>query len=225
MSASADPIPRLHVLLSEAELAGAGLGWAADLLETGTSIAVHLRARLPARRLFAAAESLAARAAPGNWCVVNDRLDIAMASRAQAAQLGRRSLPVAEAVRLRGPGSGLRIGASVHGVAQAVSAVRAGADYLVLGTIYSTPSHERRPGAGPELVAAVRDAVNDAPVGVLAIGGIDNRRVPAVVGAGASGVVVHRAVCRAPDPVEAADEMGRVLETAMRRESERQEML
>lgn len=218
MSGCSDPIPRLHVLLSEVELDGSGLAWASEMLETGSSIAVHLRVRLEARRVFSAARHLAERAAAsGNWCVVNDRVDIALATPTQAVQLGRASLPVADVVRLRGAAAGPRIGASVHGVEEAVSAVASGADYLVLGTIYSTPSHPGEPGSGPEMIASVRASVKDTGVPVLAIGGIDRERVPVVVEAGARGVVVGRAVRAAPDPLRAAHDLEEVLAELMDR--------
>jgi len=205
----------LHILLSETELEGSGLGWATEILETGSSIAVHLRARLEGRPLSGVATTLARRAAAnGNWCVVNDRVDVAMATRSQAVQLGRASLCVEDVVRLRGPTPGLRIGASVHGVEEAVSAAGSGADYLVLGTIYSTSSHPGRPGSGPAAIAAVRSAVH---VPVLAIGGISRARVAAVVKQGAGGIVVSRAVCEAPDPLRAAHDLEDALAQAMDR--------
>jgi len=215
VSVSSDPIPRLHVLLSETELDDSGLEWAGEILETGSSIAVHIRARAGGRRLFHVASTLTRRAADtGNWCVVNDRVDVAMATPTQAVQLGRASLPVEDVVRLRGPRRGLRIGVSVHGVEEAVAAAASGADYLVLGTIYSTSSHAGRPGSGPEMIATVGSAVDDESMPVLAIGGIERERVAAVIAAGAWGVVVGRAVCAAPDPVRATQD----LEEALRRE-------
>jgi thiamine-phosphate pyrophosphorylase len=193
---------------------------AAALLELGRrNLALHLRAH---GRPGGALWTLAGRVAPaaraaGTLLVLNDRVDIALALAAAPAagapaapagargralahwlpgvQLGARSLPVA-AVRRVLP-QGMPVGVSVHDVAEAAGAAGAGADWLLLGTIYATPSHPGRPGAGPALVRTVA-AVTALPL--IAIGGLTPERVGPVVGAGAHGVAVLRGVWSAPDP-------------------------
>ena len=205
-----------------------------ELLERLAPVAVHLRARITARRLFDVAAELApiARRA-GSWLVVNGRPDVALAAGARAVQLGRAALGVRETRRMvavcagrraavggpgaaRGPGAAgeLAIGASVHDAEEALRATRAGADYLVLGTIYATPSHPGVEGGGPEAVAAVRRRLaSDHPPPILAIGGVRADRIEALLEAGAYGVVVGRAVWSAPDPALAADDLWRRLDT------------
>ncbi len=167
----------------------------------GGSLALHLRCReVPARRQHRLARRLRREAERhGGWCVVNGRVDVALTSGAQAVQLGAGSLPVEEARRVLG--RGVPVGRSVHGAAEAREAAEAGANFLLVGTIYATPSHPDRPGAGPERVARCRAS---APVPVVAIGGIDAGRVAEVREAGASGVAAIRAIWDAPDPVAAA---------------------
>jgi thiamine-phosphate diphosphorylase len=123
--------------------------------------------------------------------VINDRVDLAAAVGADAVQLGQRSLPVHEVRRLESRGllgtatPPLRIGASVHSRDEARDA--RGADWLLVGTLYPTPSHRKRPGSGPQLVA---DVVRDSGVPVLGIGGVSVERVTDVIAQGAHGVAV-----------------------------------
>lgn len=192
----------------------------------GVWVAIHLRARVPARSLYrAAAELSAARAGGRGWCVVNGRPDIALAAGADAVQLGRAALPVAD-VRALASGTDLRLGASVHGPEEAARAARDGSDFLVVGTMYPTPSHPGRPGGGPEAMARAVSAARDAAsvaLPLLGIGGIDAGRVGELVAAGAHGVVVARAVWSTADWRAAVLELARALAGAPRaRETEGQ---
>lgn len=201
-----DELPRLHVLLTDAEARREDpVDDARALLAAGQGeVAVHLRLRgAGGRRLHELA--LRVREAAdrhGGWCVVNDRVDVALTAGAHAVQLGGGSLPVADARHVLG--EGVAVGRSVHGVGEARRAARDGANHLVLGTIYPTPSHPDRPGAGPGLVEEV------AGLGppVIAIGGVNAGRVPELAEAGARAVAVRRAVWEAdPPPADAAREL------------------
>lgn len=193
-------LPALHVVTSDAVLADDGfLANAGTLIEArGAGLALHLRGPgTPARRLHALAAALVSRArAHGALLLVNDRADVALAVGAHGVQLGRRSLPAAAARRLN---DGWLVGSSVHGTAEAEAA--AGADFLVVGTIWATPSHPGRPGAGPALLGEVRRA---SPLPVIAIGGITPARAREARRAGADGVAVVRGIWGAADPVAAA---------------------
>lgn len=204
-------IPRLHVLAAERELADdAGVRTLERLLERAGPVAIHLRARLSARRIFDIASRLTWRTGrTGGWVVVNGRPDIALAVSTQAVQLGRGALSprtVREWVTSRG--SSTRIGSSVHGVEEAIRAAQDGADYVVLGTIHSTPSHPGIDGSGAQAVRLTAERLAEAtPIPILAIGGFNPDRAREAVRAGAHGVVVGRAVWDAPDPVIAAAEL------------------
>lgn len=201
------PPPRLHVVVPDAVAAREGFEAAADELwaRAGAELALHLRLPgTPARRLHALARRLSERArSAGGWCVVNGRVDVALAAGAQGVQLGTGALPPEEARRLLGPAAA--VGVSVHAPPEARRAGRAGANLVLLGTIFPTPSHPDRPGAGLARVAACRDA--GPPL--IAIGGVTPARADAVLGAGAHGVAVLRGVWEADDPPAAA---GRYLE-------------
>ncbi len=204
-------IPRLHVLVGDDELDRPdGPGTARLLLERlGSGVAVHLRARATARRLAGAARDLAAVAAgSGGWCAVNGRLDVALAAGAQAVQLGRGAIDPADARALIDRlGLPLRVGVSVHGAAESVDAAERGAQHLVLGTIFPTPTHPDRPGGGSALIREARDRLDRSgwrEVPLLAIGGLGPERVAEALAAGAHGIVVRRAVWSAGDPLGAA---------------------
>lgn len=217
MNGSTEPVPRLHILLDAGRLRGAALAESARLYGLGRPVALHLRARISAARLFAAAERLAGAAGSG-WCVVNGRPDIALAAGAHAVQLGHTALSVRE-VRALARRASLRIGASVHGPDEAVAAAGDGADFLVVGTMYSTPTHPGREGRGPAGMARVARAVEaagHAGLPLLGIGGIDAGRIEPLVDAGAHGVVVRRAVWDQDDPAVAAASLADALAIAGR---------
>ncbi|MCG8466807.1 MAG: thiamine phosphate synthase [Gemmatimonadetes bacterium] len=207
-------IPRLHVLVSERQLESAvGLETAVRVLERAGPVAVHLRARVEANRLYEAARRLAERAGETRgWLVVNGRPDIALAASAHGVQLGRGALSIGETKRIAGAGDAeLRIGASVHGVREAEGAADDGADYLVLGTIHPTPSHPGTKGEGPEIIRATADRVS---IPILAIGGVGIETADEAMAAGAYGAVVASAVWDRTDPPGAARELRETLDAA-----------
>jgi thiamine-phosphate pyrophosphorylase len=195
-------VPRLHLVTDDRVLAAPGFDERATaLLEAhGPALALHLRGHgTRGRELFALAAALAGRAATtGSVLLVNDRVDVALAAGC-GAQVGRRSIPVPCARTLLGAGAVL--GYSAHGSREARAAVDDGADVILLGTIWPTPSHSGVSGAGLELVAEVAASLA-APV--IAIGGVTPARAREAVEAGAHGVAVLGGVWDAAEPVSAA---------------------
>jgi thiamine-phosphate pyrophosphorylase len=205
-------LPPLHILVGDEQAVRPDFPEVADeLLDAwGADLALHLRLRQAAgARLFELASRFTAAAErTGGWCVVNDRLDVALGAGAQAVQLGRTALPVAAAREVietcAGKGgplpTGPALGASVHGEEEARSAAADGANYLVLGTIFASRTH---PGVTPHGIAIVeRCCAVGLPV--IAIGGMNAARAPEVRRAGAAGLAVVRAVWDAGEPREAA---------------------
>ena len=143
---------------------------------------------------------------------VNDRIDVALACDADGVQLAENSIPVEAARDL--VGGDLLVGRSVHSVESAIDASRAGADLLVLGTIFATASH---PGQPPSGVAPLAEASRHDAAPVLGIGGITARNAAKVVEAGASGVAVITAITESPDPREAARALKRAMTYAWQR--------
>ena len=93
---------------------------------------------------------------PRALLIVNERVDVAQACDADGVQLGEDGLPVPVVRRLLGEGK--LIGRSVHSVEAAMQAESEGADFLVVGTIFTTGSHPGAKPAGVELLAQVAGA-------------------------------------------------------------------
>jgi thiamine-phosphate pyrophosphorylase len=141
--------------------------------------------------------------ASGAMCLVDDRLDVALAVGADGAHVGARDLPVEAARRVLGAAAVL--GATARDPVAARAAVAQGASYLGAGPAYPTATKTGLPEPiGPAGIAAVAAAV-DVPV--VAIGGITAARVPELIRAGAYGVAVVGAICAAPDPAAATAEL------------------
>ena len=102
----------------------------------------------------------------------------------------------------------MRFGYSAHAAEEAKQAEQDGADWVFVGAIYATASHESVQPAGLQLVS---DAAAACGVPVIAIGGVTAARIAELRGAGARGVAVIRAVWDAPDPVQAAAELVNML--------------
>lgn len=147
--------------------------------------------------------------AHGAAFVINDRLDVALACRADACHLGQDDLPLADArAALAACNRRLWLGISTHNLDQVRAAVAAGADYLGFGPVFAT-----RTKANPDpvvglagLAAAVRVA---GPVPVVAIGGIGLEDAAAVYAAGAAAICAISAVNGAEDVAKAGRGMGR----------------
>jgi thiamine-phosphate pyrophosphorylase len=120
----------------------------------------------------------------GARVVVNDRVDVALAVGADGAHLAAHSMPV-QVVR-RFVSRAFVIGASCHSLDEAIAAESGGADYLVLGPVFETPS---KLAYGPPLgLEKLRNVTSRIRIPVLALGGITVDRVRPCVEAGASGI-------------------------------------
>jgi thiamine-phosphate pyrophosphorylase len=184
----------------------------ADAALRGGVDVVQLREKgLEARQELAALEVLAdAARRHGALLAVNDRADVALAAGADVLHLGQDDLPVPWARRV--VGDDVVIGRSTHDAAQAAAAaVEDGADYFCTGPCWPTPTKPGRPAPGLDLVRATAASAPGRPW--FAIGGIDHARLDEVLAAGATRVVVVRAITEADDPEAAA----RALRVRLRR--------
>ena len=105
-------------------------------------------------------------------------------------------MPVAEARAL--VGEDVLLGRSTHTPEQVEDAVVADVDYFAVGPVHATPTKPGRPAVGLELIRHAARAPRAVPW--FAIGGIDASNLAAVVGAGATRIVVVRALTDADDP-------------------------
>lgn len=134
---------------------------------------------------------------------INDRIDVALGVDADGVQLGSGSVPI-EAVR-GVVGTKILIGASVHSAVEAEETERAGADFILFGPVYFTPSK-----AGyrePQGLDRLREVVEKVSLPVYAIGGIKPENISRVRKAGVWGVALISAILSANDPRGAAQEI------------------
>jgi thiamine-phosphate pyrophosphorylase len=198
---------RLHVL-TDARGGQRALDAVAAAVGAGAPV-VQVRAKgCTDRELYDFARAVVTLCAPaGTTCLVNDRVDVALAVGADGTHLGAGDLPLAAARRIAGPGH--LLGGTAREPELARRLVAEGADYLGVGPAYPTRTKTGLPDAiGPAGVRAVAEAV-DVPV--IAIGGVTAERVAALLAAGAFGVAVVGAVAAAADPAAATGALLRAL--------------
>jgi thiamine-phosphate diphosphorylase len=194
------PLPRLHAITDGAIRVRDDVGRrAAAIAAAGPAVALHARDRgASGATLRAFAERLGALARPPEAALfVNARADVAAIAGAHGVQLGPDDLAPGDARRVFAAGW---IGRSVHSAEEAIAARDEGADYLLAGHVYDTPSHPDEPSRGPTLVEQA--ARTGLPV--IAIGGVTAERARELRDAGAWGVAAIRALWDAADPAAAA---------------------
>ena len=177
-------------------------------VEGGVNVVQVREKDLPSGELYELVARLIAIVGSRALVLVNDRLDVALATGADGVQLGTTALPT-EAARPLAPA--LLLGRSVHDVACAAEAAARGADLLVVGTMFATSSHPGLSPAGPNLLRKIAAATH---VPLVGIGGIGVANAHQVIAAGASGVAVISEILRAPDPREAAARLASAVQEA-----------
>ncbi|MEA2287153.1 MAG: thiamine-phosphate pyrophosphorylase [Solirubrobacteraceae bacterium] len=145
--------------------------------------------------------------AAGALFIVNDRPDLAVAAGADGVHVGQDDIPVAEARAVVGDDA--IVGLSTHSIEQADAGARSGADYIAVGPVHATPTKQGRPAIGLD---PVRHAAADVALPWFAIGGIDARTAGAVADAGATRLVIVRAIAHAADPEAATLELRSALD-------------
>ena len=138
--------------------------------------------------------------------ILNDRPDVALALGADGVHVGQNDLPV-EHVRALLPDA--IVGWSTHARAEIDRAAGQAIDYFAVGPVFETPTKPGRPSVGLDLV---RYAAAQATHPWFAIGGIDTTNLDDVLEAGATRIVVVRAITEADDPPAAASALREVLE-------------
>lgn len=132
--------------------------------------------------------------------IVNQRLDIAVAVGADGVHLGWRSLGVRDVHQLGG--DHMLAGVSCHDAQQMREAEEAGANYLLLGPVFPTPSKE---GLVPAMgISTFKELCASTKLPVMGIGGVTEENAAEVIAAGAVGVAAISSLTAAEDPREAA---------------------
>ncbi len=193
------PLPIVMLVTDRSACGGRRLEDVVEAAVDGGINVVQLREKdLPAAELFGLATRLRQIVGGRALLLVNDRVDVALASGAHGVELGGTSLPI-EVARSLAPD--LAIGRSVHDVAHAAESVSQGADLLVVGTMFASRSHPGMTPSGPSLIRKVAAL---ATVPLVGIGGITPANATQVIAAGGSGVAAITAIAAAHDPKDAA---------------------
>lgn len=127
--------------------------------------------------------------------IIDDRIDVALATGAEGVHLGQSDMPVITARKILG--DDLIIGATTKTVPQALEACEQGADYLGVGAIYPTTTKVKTVLTSTETLDAICKAV---PIPVNAIGGLNKDNVHILKGIGIAGFCVVSAIMKAEDP-------------------------
>ncbi|MFJ6048357.1 MULTISPECIES: thiamine phosphate synthase [unclassified Streptomyces] len=142
----------------------------------------------------------------GKLLAVNDRADVAHAIGSDVLHLGQGDIPVPAARAILD--ERVLIGRSCHAEDEVDAAVaEAGVDYFCTGPCWPTPTKPGRHAPGLDLVRYAASLETDRPW--FAIGGIDGSNLDEVLDAGATRIVVVRALTEATDPGAAAAELAK----------------
>jgi thiamine-phosphate pyrophosphorylase len=146
------------------------------------------------------------RTGPGMLMICNDHLDVALAVGADGVHLGLDDLPLAAA---RALAPELILGASSHGLEQALAAQASGADYVNIGPVFPTATKEGAAAfLGPDAIAAIAPHL---AIPFTVMGGIKEDNIQQVLARGARHVAVVTAVTAADDPRAAAARLRRLI--------------
>jgi thiamine-phosphate pyrophosphorylase len=163
-------LPRVYPI-TDTELSGLSHAEQINRLIAGGATLIQLRDKHAAPRdFYRQAEAALQIARTHNVrLIINDRVDVALALRADGVHLGQSDHPVAAARRLLGDSA--IIGISTHDLAQAEAAANMLVDYVAFGPVFKTSTKENpEPIAGLDALRAVRAMVGDLPL--VAIGGV-----------------------------------------------------
>ncbi len=134
--------------------------------------------------------------------IIDDRVDVALASGAEGVHVGESDMPVNDARRLMGKEK--IVGATAKTVPRALEAYEQGADYLGVGAIFPTTTKVKTVLTSTETLREICEAV---PVPVNAIGGLNSSNINVLEGIPVAGICVVSAIMSAQDPRRAAMEL------------------
>lgn len=137
--------------------------------------------------------------------IIDDRIDVVMATDAEGVHLGQSDMPVDIARKILG--ENCIIGATAKTVEQAREAYENGADYLGVGAIYPTTTKVKTIITSTETLAEICDAV---PIPVNAIGGLNKDNIHILNDIPIAGICVVSAIMKSKDPKKAAEELREV---------------
>ena len=126
--------------------------------------------------------------------IINDRVDIALAAHADGVHVGQQDLPASAVRSLLGPDK--IIGVSAHTLEEALAAQDAQADYVGVGTLFTTAT---KPEAAPVSLAELKRIRQHLLIPLVAIGGITAETIPQICACGIDGIAVASAILAQPN--------------------------
>ena len=134
--------------------------------------------------------------------IVDDRVDVVLATGADGVHVGREDMPVETARKILGKEK--IVGATTKTVEQALAAYKAGADYLGVGAIYPTTTKVKTVLTSTDIL---NDICNAVPIPANAIGGLNKDNLGVLKGIPIAGICVVSAIMKSESPKEAAQEL------------------
>jgi thiamine-phosphate pyrophosphorylase len=205
------PVPNFDLCLvtDRSQTGGRSLLWVLEQALDGGVKAVQLREKdLTGKDLFELAVKVRERCDRYDaQFFINDRIDVALAVDAAGVQLGKTSIPIQTARSLLGPRK--LIGYSAHSLEESLVARSSGADFILFGPVYFTPSKAHY--GAPQGLEALKKIVEKVALPVYAIGGIKSESVVDMRRIGVRGVAIISAIVSADEPKGAVESMVRLL--------------
>jgi thiamine-phosphate pyrophosphorylase len=140
--------------------------------------------------------------------IINDRVDVAQAVKADGVHLGQHDMPLPMAKEILG--DSMIIGISAESLEDAIAAEKGGADYLGVSPIYATPT--KTDTAAPLGLEGLREIRKRVRIPLVGIGGLNRQNSADVIRNGADGVAVVSAIVAADDPEAAARDLRQEIE-------------
>jgi len=141
--------------------------------------------------------------------IVNDRVDVALATYADGVHLGQEDMPIDVARKIVGD---IIIGISASNLREAMEAEKNGADYIGAGSVFPTTTKEDARYLG---LNGLKEVVSKVRIPVVAIGGITLENVNKVLETGVQGIAVISAIMGAPNVKEAAEKFREILDKTL----------
>ncbi len=209
------PDLRLYALLDPERSGGRELATLAREVAQGGATLVQLRDKLGStRRMIESARAIKAALASFNVpLLINDRVDVALASKADGVHVGWDDMSIADVRALLGRDA--IVGLSIKTIEQVNAAPVDALDYVCIGGVFPTLSKDNPDApvgvAGfSRLASAMRARAPKMPVGAIA--GIDAANAGSVMAAGSDGVAIISALTLEPDPAAAARKLREIID-------------
>jgi len=163
-------------------------------ISAGVKVVQYRQKSKPSRQMYEEALVLR-KICKGITFIINDRMDIALAVKADGVHLGQEDLPCGIARKILGRNK--IIGVTAHSLKEAIKAQKEGADYLGISPIFATKT---KPDAGkPKGISLITAIKKNIRLPLVAIGGIDLSNAPGVIRAGADCVCAISAILKSRD--------------------------